>query len=172
MRTVKSFVAVAALVGGVVVGAMGAVASAATTPSCKPAQMAVSLGQSQGAAGTFHYPIIFTNDGGTCVIWGIPAIQPVVGAAHHKVGPAAGNGSLGETPARHTLAKGKSVSVDYAVIDTGNFSASGCRAKHADGVLVSLLPFVKSTYVKMGISVCTVRVSTNSKLIVPGKLGY
>ncbi len=172
MRHIKSLVAVVAVAAGLVAGGAGSAATAATVPSCAPAQMSVRLGQSNGTAGTIYYAIVFTNTGGTCVIWGVPHIQPVSGANHAAVGPAAGNASMGEMPARHTLAKGQSVSVDYGVVESGNYTASTCVAKNASGVLVSLTPFVKSTYVKLKISVCTKRVSTKSRLLSPGTRGY
>lgn len=172
MRNVKSVVAALAVLSGVVAGGAGTVASATTPPKCTPAQMAVSLGRSNGAAGTIYHPIIFTNTGGTCRIWGVPHIQPVAGADHHRVGPAAGNASMGEMPAIHTLAKGQSVSVGYGVAETANYPTSTCVAKNASGVLVSLTPFVKSTFVRLKISVCTQRVSTHTKLLTPGKNGY
>ncbi len=171
MRQVKCIVAALAVAAGVVAGGVGSVASAAATPSCTPAQMSVRLGQSNGTAGTIYYAIVFTNTGGTCVIWGVPHIQPVAGAHHVALGPAAGNASMGEMPARHTLAKGQSVSVGYGVVESGNYTASTCVAKNASGVLVSLSPFVKSTYVKLKISVCTKRVSTKSRLLSPGTNG-
>jgi len=171
MRAVKSLTAAAAVIGGVVLGGVGTVASATTVPSCRPAQITVTRGHSQGTAGTIYYPIIFTNTGGTCSIWGVPHIQPVAGATHAPVGPAAGNASMGEMPAIHHLTTGKSVSVGYAVTESGNYTPAQCKAKNASGVLVSLSPFVKSTYVKMSISVCTLKVSTRSRLLSPGKLG-
>jgi Protein of unknown function (DUF4232) len=171
MRKVKSFIAVVAVASGVFVGGAGSMASAAVTPSCKPSQMVVSRGSTNGAAGTIYHVIIFTNTAGTCAIWGTPAIQPVVGAGHHAVGPAAASASMGEMPARHVLVKGASVSVGYGVTETGNYTPASCKAKNADGVLVSLSPFVRSTYVKMSISVCTLRVSTKTRLLSPGRLG-
>jgi hypothetical protein len=170
MRTFKMVAAMALAIGGLAVGGAEASASAAPIPSCKPAQMTVSVGRSNGTAGTMYHTLIFTNTGGTCVIWGVPAIQPVAGASHKPVGPRASNSSKGEMPAHHTLTKGQSVSVAYGVGDTANYTV-GCAPKNADGVLVSLSPFVRSTYVKMAISVCTARVSTHSQLIVPGRTG-
>jgi hypothetical protein len=171
MRTVKSYLAVAATVAGVFVGGSGTASSAATTLSCTPAQMVVTRGMTNGAAGTIYHVLIFTDTGGSCALWGVPAIQPVVGPSHRALGPAAANASMGVMPARHVLTRGRSVSVAYAVVETGNFSAASCKPKNADGVLVSLSPFVRSTYVKMAISVCTARVSTRSRLITPGRTG-
>lgn len=140
-------------------------------PSCRPAQMRLSLGVAQGAAGSIYHPIIFTNTSGTCVIWGVPHIQPVIGATHRPVGPAASNASVGMMPARHYVGRGQSVSVGFAVAETGNYPASRCRAHSASGVIVSLSPFVRSTYLRLVFTTCTAQASTRTALIVPGRSG-
>ena len=171
MRVAKSVGAVLAVSAGIVLPGVGALASAKTVPSCTPSQIAVSKGAAQGTAGTTYYPIIFTNTGGTCRLFGVPVIQPVTGPMHTPVGPAARNMSMGQMPAIHTIAKGQSVSVGFGVTDTGNYPPS-CKARNAQGVTVLLGSFVKKTYVKMSISVCTAHSSTTTKLIAPGKNGY
>jgi Domain of unknown function (DUF4232) len=169
MRVFKVLLAGAAVTAGLVVGGVGAVASATSVPSCRPAQMAVSRGMSNGAAGTIYYSIIFTDTAGSCAIWGVPAIQPVTGARHTALGPPAANASMGQMPVRHVVRKGGSVYVAYGVVETGNYPAASCKAKKATGVLVSLSPFVRSTFVRLPISVCTKRVSTKSRLLAPGR---
>jgi len=66
-------------------------------------------------------------------LFGVPTIQPVIGAAHRALGPLAKNESMGEMPALHTLAVGASVSVAFGVVDTGNLTASTCGARRARG---------------------------------------
>lgn len=172
MRTFKLLLAGTALTGGLVAGASGAVASATTVGSCKPAQIAVTRGQSKGAAGTIYYAIVFTDTAGSCAIWGVPAIQPVVsGPSRTPLGPPAANASMGMMPVRHVLSRGTSVSVAYGVMEAGNYPPATCKARTASGVVVSLAPFVRPTYVKLPISVCTLRVSTKSRLIAPGRTG-
>lgn len=177
MGSMKSVVAAVAMVAGAVVTAAGfgaseSVASAATVGSCVSSQITVSHGAPQGTAGTTYVPIVFTNTGAKCAIWGVPAVQPVAGSAHHAVGPAARSLSMGEMPARHLLAKGRSVSVAFGVVDTGNFTPSTCVARSANGVIVTLDSFVRSTYVHLPITVCTKRSSTTTRLIVAGVNGY
>jgi hypothetical protein len=171
MRAVKVLFAGAAVAGGLFVGGASTVASASAVPSCKPSQIVVSLGQSNGAAGTIYHAIIFKDTGAACAMWGVPSIQPVRGPSHTRLGPPAANASMGQMPVRHVLTKTKPVSVDYGVVETANYPAASCKAKMANGVLVSLSPFVKSTFVKMSISVCTARVSTKSRLLSPGVSG-
>ena len=146
-------------------------ASAAATPNCAPSHITVTLGQSEGAAGTIYYPIVFTNHGAACAIWGVPAIQPVGGSAHTAVGPIARNDAVGMMPVRHVVANAKSVSVAYGVVESGNYTPSACVARKASGVVVQLGSFVNPTYVALPISVCTKIASTVTSLIVAGTTG-
>ncbi len=179
MRSVKSVVVAAGFIAGSLAtggaipfaGALAA-ASATTVKSCVPAQIKVSHGQAQGTAGTTYIPIVFTDTGSKCAIWGVPAIHPVAGAAHHAVGPIARNMSMGQMPVRHVLAKGRSVSVAFGVVDTGNYPPSTCVARSASGVIVTLGSFVHSRYLHLPITVCTKRSSTTTRLLVAGVTGY
>ena len=162
---------VSALVAGatLIVPSLGASATT-TTPSCVPAQMSVSLGHVSGAAGTIYYPLVFTNHGAECAIWGVASLQPV-GDARRPVGPRARNASMGEMPARHVVAHGRAVSVGFGVSETGNYSRAACAPRVARGVVVSLAPFVKPTFVPLVISVCTRLASTSTRLLAPGTTG-
>jgi hypothetical protein len=146
--------------------------SASSAPSCRSSRIAVTHGAPQGTAGTTYIPLRFTNEGAACAIWGVPVIQPVVGASHKPVGPGARNLSTGEMPVRHVVAKGAAVSVAFGVVDTGNYSASACVARSASGVIVTLGSFARATYLHLPITVCTKRWSVTTRLIVPGVSGY
>ncbi len=103
-----------------------------------------------------------------------PRIQPVVGGALHRrvaVGPAARNVSMGEMPARHTLATKHAVSDAFGVTESGNYTPSACRARNAGGVVVSLGGFIKPTYLALRISVCTKIASSSTRLITSGTTG-
>ncbi|MGH9021008.1 MAG: DUF4232 domain-containing protein [Acidimicrobiales bacterium] len=171
MRFLKLSVAATAMLAGFAALSAGAVASATSVGNCTPSQISVSLGHSNGAAGTIYYPIVFTNTGATCVIWGLPHIQPVAGSPRVALGPAAHSESMGEMPARHTISKGQSVSVDFGVTESGNFTASTCVAKNATGVRVFIPGFVTAHYLTLKISVCTKRSSTSTRLLTPGSTG-
>ena len=164
------------LVSGVALGAtlmlpVATAESATTSPSrCVSSQMHVSRGEPSGAAGTIYYPIVFTNAGGTCVLWGVPSVQPVT-ARRRPVGPRASSVSVGMLPARHVLRHGQAVSDPFGVAETGNYPASLCAAKSAAGIVVTLAPFVRSTYVRLPISVCTKQASTRTALVVAGRTG-
>jgi hypothetical protein len=177
MKTVRSIVMSAMLVGGLLAGGLLGVAgstAAATTSakSCVSTQITVSRGAAQGTAGTDYYALVFTNTSATvCTLFGVPVIQPVIGPSHRPLGPPARNESMGEMPALHTLAKGRSVSVAFGVVDTGNISAATCGARRARGVVVTLGAFVRPTYVNLPITVCTKVASTTTRLVSPGVTG-
>jgi len=176
-KLARSATVIVGLVAGSFVAGGSALLSAtpvsgSTIKSCAPAQIKVSHGPSDGTAGTIYIPIVFTNTGATCTIFGVPAIQPVTGSTHHFVGPIAHNESMGEMPALHTLAKGHSVSDAFGVVATGNFTPSTCVARRAQGVLVSMGSFVTSRYVALAMTVCTKRASTTTRLVAPGVTGF
>ena len=176
MKILRILASATVLAGGATL-ATGALATGAvaTSPDCVSPQLHLSLGTSQGAAGTIYVPLVITNTSRTCQIWGVPAIQPVVRTSTQRfapVGPRARNTSIGQMPLRHVLAKGKSVSDAIGVTETGNYTPSTCRARHATGVLVSLGGFVNRAYVPLQMSVCTRLASTTTRLLVLGRTGY
>jgi len=168
-----SLVAAGLVTGAGVLGTAVAPAGGLNAKFCVSANLKVSLGTVQGTAGTIYHPIVFTNVGSSaCTIFGVPVIQPVSGADHRAVGPLARNLSMGEMPAIHLLAEGRSVSVAFGVIETGNYTRSTCVPKGADGVIVSVGSFLHSRYVHLPIVVCTKRISISTKLITAGASGY
>ena len=63
--------------------------TAAGVPPCASGQLSVSIGQSQGAAGSLIVPLVFTNTGSTtCSLQGYPGVS-IVGANGAQLGAAA-----------------------------------------------------------------------------------
>jgi len=177
MKSLRILTSAGLLASGLLLtsGASLTSAAAATVSSCAPAHLRVSLGVAQGAAGTIYHPVVFTNTGPTCSVFGVASIQPVVGGPSHNlaaVGPAARNASMGEMPVIHVVKKGQSVSDAFAVVETGNYTASTCKPRTAGAIEVFLGNFVRRTYVNLTISVCTARASTSTRLLAPGTTGY
>ena len=173
-RTVRSLtVAVAVVLAASATSLTSLVlpAGATSVPDCVSSQLTLTHGRSQGTAGTTYVPIIITNHQGTCAIWGVPAIQPVAGAQHRTLGPSARSLSMGEMAMRQVIAKGASVSVAFGVVDVGNYSASTCAARRANGVKVSLGGFFAHRYVGFPLSVCTKIASTTTRLLSKGTQG-
>lgn len=176
MRIRQLLTAVALTTSGLVatVGFASAGDAATKVPLCLPAHIKLSVGVVQGAAGTIFYPVIFTNTGATCTIWGVPSVRPGNLAASGKltyIGPLARNTSMGEMPVLHTLKKGQSVSVDIGVLETGNYTASTCVAKKAGGLYVTLGDFAHGFVSISHLSVCSRATNISTRLVAPGRNG-
>ncbi|HUY42676.1 MAG TPA: DUF4232 domain-containing protein [Acidimicrobiales bacterium] len=174
VRTVRHLsVAVAVLLapGVTVLGSLAAPAGAANVSDCVSSQLTLAHARSQGTAGTTYVPIVITNHRSTCAIWGVPAIQPVSGAAHRALGPLARNLSMGEMAMRQVIAKGASVSVAFGIVDTGNYPSATCAARRASGVKVSLGNFFANRFVGFPLTVCTKIASTTTRLLAKGSQG-
>ncbi|MHB1906798.1 MAG: DUF4232 domain-containing protein [Acidimicrobiales bacterium] len=163
-------VACLAAASTVVVAGPSGVAAGAAVPTCRPSQVRITTGVAEGAAGTIYVPLVFTNRGTTCTIWGVPSVQAVT-PTHRPVGPPARNDSIGQMPALHVLRRGQSVASALGVVETGNYPVDRCHARHAWGVRVRLGSLAGPAFVKLGISVCTSRASTSVRLVVAGRTG-
>ena len=177
MRSIKILFSAATLVSGFsfVSFITSSNTSATAIKNCVAAHLRISLGVAEGAAGTIYHPVVFTNTGLACLIFGVPGIQPVIGGASHSliaVGPPARNQSMGEMPAMHVLMTRKSVSAAFAVTESGNYSAGACRAKNAGGIIVTMDSFVTRAYLPLRISVCTKKSNTSTRLITFGTAGF
>jgi len=145
--------------------------------ACATTSLKLSIGQSDGAAGTIFYPLIFTNEGKTaCSVSGVPDVQPVTGSlanvAHILVGPRAtvrdlssqGYGEL------FRLASGASASAAFGVVETGNFTPSQCVAAKFESLSVGFLGS-GTWWVPLASTTCTKLASTNISGVVPGNTG-
>jgi hypothetical protein len=175
MKTFRILASAGLLASGLVIASgLATSASASTVKNCTPGHLKTSIGTPEGTAGTIYYPIVFTNEGPACAIWGVPAVQTVRGGAAHshlKVGPLARNNSIGEMPVRHVIATGHEVSAGLGVGETGNYTPSTCGPKNAGAIVVSLGSFVPHSYLTLKISVCTKLASVSTRLIVAGATG-
>ncbi|GHB67311.1 hypothetical protein GCM10010347_41750 [Streptomyces cirratus] len=60
-----------------------------SAPTCHVADLNLSLGEPDGAAGSLYYPILFTNTSThTCALRGYPGVS-VVDVRHHQIGTSA-----------------------------------------------------------------------------------
>jgi len=175
MRLLRIFAIATVLASGLALAPRALAPGASVlAPNCVSAQLRVSIATPQGAAGTIYFPVVITNTGRACQIWGVPVIQPVVATKARRltpIGPRARNASIGQMPVRHVVAKGKSLRDAVGVTETGNYTPSTCRARNATGIVVSLGGFLSSAYVPLKISVCSRLASTTTRLIAPGTTG-
>jgi Protein of unknown function (DUF4232) len=107
----------------------------AGTGECKVADLALSLGRGEGAAGTFYRDLRFTNKGGrTCVIQGFPGVSYVAGEDGHQVGPAAyRDGAKG--PAIR-LKPGMTVAAPVGFVQVRNYDPAVCKPTSVRGLRV------------------------------------
>ncbi len=105
---------------------------AATGPSpCATSDLNVSLGPSNGAAGSVYQTIVFTNrSSATCTLYGYPGVSLVSAPPYSQIGLAAQRGST--TPVKLiTLASGATASAVLQVVDALNFGSATCSPTKA-----------------------------------------
>ena len=92
-------------------------------PLCSTAQLAGSLGQPNGAAGTIYYQLALRNTGhGACFVQGYPGVSFVAGSDGHQVGR-----PLTRVPGnalRVVLHPGQSASSTLGIVDAKNYPPS------------------------------------------------
>ena len=113
---------------------------------CKSADLKLSLGRGDAAAGTVYRPLVFTNvSDHPCVIQGFPGVSYVAGADGHQVGaPAYRDGTKGPPV---TLAKGASAYADVGFVNVQNYDAMTCQPQPVRGLRVYPPQETASTFV-------------------------
>jgi hypothetical protein len=108
--------------------------SVATT-QCRSSDLTVSLGATQGAAGSVYRALIFTNRGGqSCELQGFPGVSYVAGDDGHQVGPAATR--TGDRGQSVRITPGGSVSAQLRQVNVANFDAAVCQPIPVRGLRV------------------------------------
>ena len=162
--------AVAVCVGGTT--AWSSVTTALpTTPRCRSAQLAMSLGGTNGAAGTTYHALIFRNaSSSACVVTGIPTVHPLRSLAiGDYLGPRARPDSVAGFGYPVRLVPGAKASAAFGVATTGNWSAATCAPAHA--VAVSVTVSGARGMIPLAFSTCTKLVSTSIRGVVAGVNG-
>ena len=144
---------------------------AQVVPNCRSGRLHVTLGGGQGAACTEYFPLIFTNTGRTCQLWGTPRVQPMTNR-HVAVGPSAVVLSTGVAATTFVVGRSKSVSAPFGVQEAGNYSVDLCVPRDAQTLQVRLAGFRAPTYLRLRTTVCTARASTHVDQLVRGTSGY
>jgi hypothetical protein len=111
-------------------------AHAAGVPSCATSDLSVTLGASQGTAGSVIETIDFTNNGSSeCTLYGYPGVSLQGGTPAAQIGAAAAKNAT-TTPALVTLAPGAVANAALQVTVAGNYPASTCDPVAATSLLV------------------------------------
>jgi hypothetical protein len=109
----------------------------AGVPACPTSQLTVSLGASQGTAGSIYQTIDFTNSGSSdCTLYGYPGVSLQGGGSPAtQIGAAAARSTV--TPASVvTLTPGGVANAQVQVTVAGNYPASTCDPEPATSLLV------------------------------------
>ncbi|MEV4311338.1 DUF4232 domain-containing protein [Actinocrispum sp. NPDC049592] len=102
---------------------------------CKAADLSLSLGQGDAAAGTVYRPIIFSNKSGrTCTMQGFPGVSYVTGDDGHQVGPAAER--VGAKGPVITLAPNGRAQAPVGFVQVRNFDTNVCRPTETRGLRI------------------------------------
>ncbi|MBN6035400.1 DUF4232 domain-containing protein [Amycolatopsis sp. 195334CR] len=102
---------------------------------CKVADLTITLGGGDAAAGTVYRQLEFINAGKrTCTIQGFPGVSYAAGSDEHQVGPAAfREGSKGEAI---ELAPGEKASADVGFVQVRNYDPGTCQPTEVTGIKV------------------------------------
>ena len=108
------------------------------TSQCTTAGLRLTVGAGNGAAGTYYYPLDFTNaSSSTCTMYGYPGVAFVSAPGGGQVGAAAGRGSVTAT-ALVTLAPGATAHATLGVSDTA--IANQCLGQQVQVSWVQVYP--------------------------------
>jgi hypothetical protein len=123
---------------------------------CSTAALHVSIGQSQGAAGTIYYNIDFTNASSkACVLQGYPGVSLV--SAGSDAGSQIGSDAK-RNPLRPsdpiTITPGQTANALLGVGEAGAYSASSCRPVTAHWLKVFPPDQFVATYVRFTTQTC------------------
>ena len=140
-------------------------------PRCRAAALSMSLGASNGAAGTIYYALIVRNAStSACVVTGVPtvrALRSLAGTSY--LGPPARVVTMAGYGLPVRLVPGARASVALGVAETGNWSHATCAPASAAGVAVTLAG--ARHVVPLRISVCTKLASLTIRGVVAGVSG-
>ena len=111
-------------------------AHAAGVPQCATSGLTVTLGTSEGAAGSVYQTIDFTNNGSSeCTMYGYPGVSLQGGLPLTQIGAAAAR-STTTPPSLVTLAPGAVANAVLQVTVAGNYPASTCDPQAATTLLI------------------------------------
>jgi uncharacterized protein DUF4232 len=107
----------------------------ATVAVCTVRDLGVSLGATEGTAGTMYRALVFTNTGDrTCVIQGFPGVSFVTGDDGHQVGEAAER--VGEKGPPVALKPGATATSPVGFVNIGNYEPETCQPTAVRGLRV------------------------------------
>ncbi|GAA1832334.1 DUF4232 domain-containing protein [Pseudonocardia ailaonensis] len=136
-----------------------------TPPNCPTGSLRLTLGASDGAAGSVVRTLVFTNTGSTtCEMRGFPGVSYVAGDDGHQVGAAAVmDGARG---GEVVLAPGASATAQTKAADAGNYDAATCRPTPVRGLRVYPPGETASLFLPLDTTGCAGDTGTSPQLSV------
>lgn len=120
---------------------------------CTVRDLGVSVGASEGTAGTVYRALVFTNTGGrTCTIQGFPGVSFVAGEDGHQVGEAAQR--VGEKGLAVSMRPGGTATSPVGFVSIGVFDPETCQATPVRGLRVYPPQERKSEFVPFETTAC------------------
>lgn len=132
----------------------------AGSDECKAADLDVTLGASEGTAGTTYRALVFTNSGGrTCTIQGFPGVSFVAGEDGHQVGQPAVR--VGEKGPVITIKPGAAATSPVGFVSIGNYDPAQCVPTPVRGLRVYPPHDTAAEFVPFETTACAGNTSTN-----------
>jgi Protein of unknown function (DUF4232) len=133
------------------------VSSSPAVPACATSELAVSLGQGNGAAGSTIVPLVFRNNSGSaCTLYGYPGVSFVTGPGGSQIGTSASEDKA--TPRQLvTLAAGSTAHALLQVAVAQNYPPSRCHLVQAHWLRIFPPGQTAPLYVKFNSATCTAK---------------
>lgn len=113
----------------------GTTSSSVAATQCRSSDLTVSLGATEGAAGSVYRVLVFTNRGNrSCELQGFPGVSYVAGDDGHQVGSAAAR--TGDRGKSVPIAPGGTASAQLRQVNVANFDAATCQPTPVRGLRV------------------------------------
>jgi len=133
------------------------VSSSPAVPACATSELAVRLGQGNGAAGSTIVPLVFRNTtSSACTLYGYPGVSFVTGPGGSQIGTSAGEDNA--TPRQLvTLAAGSAAHALLQVAVAQNYPPSRCHLVRAHWLRIFPPGQTAPLYVKFNSATCTAK---------------
>ena len=128
----------------------------AGTPNCTNAQLKLSIGPSDGAAGSTSFPITFLNSGpAACLLTGFPGVSYAYSAGSSPVGAPASRS--GKTFGAVQLAPGEAATATVVATNVGNYPPEDCGPVPVAGINVYPPNTYDAVYLEHATTACTIQ---------------
>jgi hypothetical protein len=142
-------------------------------PTCQPSALHLTLGLSQGTAGSVYQVIDFTNiSSAACTMFGYPGASFVTGRGGSQIGATATRNPA-SAPRLVTLAPGQVANSVLQVIDAGNYPKRDCLPVSVDWLQIYPPGDFSALYLRYSTQACSKAHKSNSTIqaVIPGSGG-